>query len=137
MYYFLDSKDLEDQIIVLDFIKHTLDPKTIYIVESLVNNIESDFLYKKDALENVIENIKDVKCALHDIDYDHDDFREKIKNKIDIIIKNNPNVGYEYLAEPLLELKFMIEKLEEHYDLCDNVSKLDNIIDDIKNEINI
>lgn len=137
MYYFLDSKDLEDQITVLKFMMHTLDPKTIYILESLFNNIEDDFLYKRESLEEIVTSIKEVKSSLSDIDYDHDDFRENIKNKIDSIIENNPNVSDNFLSEPLAELKEMIEKLEDHYDLCDNVSKLDSIVDTLNNEIDI
>lgn len=137
MYYFLDSKDLEDQITVLKFIKHTLDPKTIYILESLIDNIEDDFLYKRENLEEIVTNIKEVKSSLNDIDYDYDEFRQKIKDKIDEIIENNPNVSAEFLSEPLYELKEMLGELEEHYDLCDNVSKLDSIVDNLNNEIDV
>ncbi|MEG1299100.1 MAG: hypothetical protein RSC93_00155 [Erysipelotrichaceae bacterium] len=137
MYYFLDSKDLEDQIAVLKFIKHTLDPKTIYILESLIDNIEDDFLYKRENLEEIVTNIKEVKTSLNDIDYDYDEFRQKIKDKIDEIIENNPNVSAEFLSEPLYELKEMMVELEEHYDLCDNVNKLDSIVDDLNNEIDV
>lgn len=137
MYYFLDSKDLEDQITVLKFIKHTLDPKTIYIIESLIDNIEDDFLYKRENLEEIVTNIKEVKSSLNDIDYDYDEFRQKIKDKIDEIIENNPNVSAEFLSEPLYELKEMMVELEEHYDLCDNVNKLDSIVDDLNNEIDV
>lgn len=137
MYYFLDSKDLEDQIAVLKFIKHTLDPKTIYILESLIDNIEDDFLYKRENLEEIVTNIKEVKTSLNDIDIDYDEFRQKIKDKIDEIIENNPNVSAEFLSEPLYELKEMMVELEEHYDLCDNVNKLDSIVDDLNNEIDV
>lgn len=137
MYYFLDSKDLEDQIAVLKFIKHTLDPKTIYILESLIDNIEDDFLYKRENLEEIVTNIKEVKTSLNDIDYDYDEFRQKIKDKIDEIIENNPNVSAEFLSEPLYELKEMMVELEERYDLCDNVNKLDSIVDDLNNEIDV
>jgi predicted nuclease with TOPRIM domain len=78
-----------------------------------------------------------VKTSLNDIDYDYDEFRQKIKDKIDEIIENNPNVSAEFLSEPLYELKEMMVELEEHYDLCDNVNKLDSIVDDLNNEIDV
>ena len=138
MFYFLDNKTLEEQVIILKGMLSSIDdPKIIYIVESLIDSVENEIVYKRENLERIVETMKELKSKMNEKDYGFGDLREKIGKIIDDVNDTNNNILPELLREPLDEINDLLVDVEEYFDLCDLAEDIREIIGELNNEIDV
>lgn len=138
MFYFLDNKTLEEQVIILKGMLSSIDdPKIIYIVESLIDSVEKEIVYKRENLERIVESMKELKSKMNEKDYGFGDLREKIGKIIDDVNDTNNNIMPELLREPLDEINDLLVDVEEYFDLCDLAEDIREIIGELNNEIDV
>lgn len=138
MFYFLDNKTLEEQVIILKGMLNSIDdPKIIYIVESLIDSVENEIVYKRENIERIVETMKELKSKMNEKDYGFGDLREKIGKIIDDVIDTNNNIIPELLREPLDEINDLLVDVEEYFDLCDLVEDIREIIGELNDEIDV
>lgn len=138
MFYFLDNKTLEEQVIILKGMLSSIDdPKIIYIVESLIDSVEKEIVYKRENLERIVESMKELKSKMNEKDYGFGDLREKIGKIIDDVNDTNNNIMPELLREPLDEINDLLVDVEEYFDLCDLAEDIREIIGELNDEIDV
>lgn len=138
MFYFLDNKTLEEQVIILKGMLSSIDdPKIIYIVESLIDSVEKEIVYKRENLERIVETMKELKSKMNEKDYGFGDLREKIGKIIDDVNDTNNNIMPELLREPLDEINDLLVDVEEYFDLCDLAEDIREIIGELNDEIDV
>lgn len=138
MFYFLDNKTLEEQVIILKGMLSSIDdPKIIYIVEKLINSIDDEIVYKRDNLERIVETMKELKSKMNEKDYGFGDLREKIGKIIDDVNDTNNNIIPELLREPLDEINDLLVDVEEYFDLCDLAEDIREIIGELNDVIDV
>lgn len=138
MFYFLDNKTLEEQVIIMKGMLSSIDdPKIIYIVEKLINSIDDEIVYKRDNLERIVETMKELKSKINEKDYGFGDLREKIGKIIEHVNKTNMNITPELLREPLDEINDLLLDVEEYFDLSDVAEDIREIIGELNDEIDV
>lgn len=138
MFYFLDNKTLEEQVIILKGMFNSIDdPKIIYIVESLIDSVENEIVYKRENIERIVETMKELKSKMNEKDYGFGDLREKIGKIIDDVSDTNDNIMPELLREPLDEINDLLVDVEEYFDLCDLAEDIREIIGELNDEIDV
>lgn len=138
MFYFLDNKTLEEQVIILKGMLNSIDdPKIIYIVESLIDSVENEIVYKRENIERIVETMKELKSKMNEKDYGFGDLREKIGKIIDDVSDTNNNIIPELLREPLDEINDLLVDVEEYFDLCDLAEDIREIIGELNDEIDV
>lgn len=138
MFYFLDNKTLEEQVIILKGMLNSIDdPKIIYIVESLIDSVENEIVYKHENIERIVETMKELKSKMNEKDYGFGDLREKIGKIIDDVSDTNNNIMPELLREPLDEINDLLVDVEEYFDLCDLAEDIREIIGELNDEIDV
>lgn len=138
MFYFLDNKTLEEQVIILKGMLNSIDdPKIIYIVESLIDSVENEIVYKRENIERIVETMKELKSKMNEKDYGFGDLREKIGKIIDDVSDTNNNIMPELLREPLDEINDLLVDVEEYFDLCDLAEDIREIIGELNDEIDV
>lgn len=138
MFYFLDNKTLEEQVIIMKGMLSSIDdPKIIYIVEKLINSIDDEIVYKRDNLERIVETMKELKSKINEKDYGFGDLREKIGKIIDDVNDTNNNIIPELLREPLDEINDLLLDVEEYFDLSDVAEDIREIIGELNDEIDV
>ncbi len=138
MFYFLDNKTLEEQVIILKGMLSSIDdPKIIYIVESLIDSVENEIVYKRENIERIVETMKELKSKMNEKDYGFGDLREKIGKIIDDVNDTNNNIMPELLREPLDEINDLLVDVEEYFDLCDLAEDIREIIGELNDEIDV
>ncbi len=138
MFYFLDNKTLEEQVIIMKGMLSSIDdPKIIYIVEKLINSIDDEIVYKRDNLERIVETMKELKSKINEKDYGFGDLREKIGKIIDDVNDTNNNIIPELLREPLDEINDLLVDVEEYFDLSDVAEDIREIIGELNDEIDV